>query len=111
MISKMKIAGIAGGLLGLIVVAIGADRHGYNRAMDRCEAQRASAIEAAIEKRDDQAKLEREIARQVITNEQAIRSDADRLQREAREHARTADNPVCFDDDRMQRIRQAIHPD
>ena len=111
MISKMKMVGIAGGLLGLIVVAVGADRHGYNRAMDRCEAERAEAIEKAIAQRDAQARTERAIARQVITDEQEIRDQTELLHREAREHARTADNPVCFDDDRMQRIRQAIHPD
>lgn len=99
---------IAGGLLALIAVAVGADRHGYNRAMDRADAEQAEAVQAALDARDDRQREQAAIARQVVTTESEIVEQGETLEREAREYARDADNPVCFDDDRLRRVRAAI---
>jgi hypothetical protein len=99
---------IIAGLLSLIAVAVGGDRHGYNRAMDKAEAEQAEAIREALEVRDLRQRQQAAIARRVISTESEIQEQGEALQREAREYARDSDNPVCFDGERLRRVRSAI---
>lgn len=99
----------AGALLTLMFVAVGADRHGYNRAMDAADAAQARAVEAALQARSAQERQERALARQTVEREVDIRRLGEQVQQEVREYAREADNPLCFDDERMRRIRSALY--
>lgn len=99
---------IIAGLLAMMAVAVGADRHGYNRAMDKAEAAQADAIREALEARETRQRQQAAIARRVISTESEIQEQGEALQREAREYARDSDSPVCFDDERLRRVRAAI---